>query len=195
MSVSLFFVRHAKPAQQGVLLGHTDSLLAEPIVSTSFAEHLKAQPVQRVISSPLLRAKDTAALLFPLLPVVIDEQLKECNFGLWDGKTYPWLWQHAPSIGDFWQDPWTTTPPEGESMRDFSSRVLSFFSTLLDNPVDGNTVVVSHAGVMKLIYLSLFGLSRPTGEVLANIEFQYLSGFRVDVFYDEHGKAWPKVVI
>jgi hypothetical protein len=86
MSVSLFFVRHAKPAQQGVLLGHTDSLLAEPIVSTSFAEHLKAQPVQRVISSPLLRAKDTAALLFPLLPVVIDEQLKECNFGLWDGK-------------------------------------------------------------------------------------------------------------
>jgi alpha-ribazole phosphatase len=195
MSVTFYFVRHAKPELQGVLLGHTDSPLVQTITTTPFADKLATLAIERVITSPLQRARHSAEFLCPAVSATIDKRLQECNFGQWDGKSYSWLWQHASGIGDFWQDPWQTSPPEGESMEKFSGRVTSFLHALLADPITGNTLVVSHAGVMKLIYFSLLGISRPNGNMLASLEFNYLSGFQVDVFYDELGKAWPKVVI
>ena len=49
---------------------------------------------QRIISSPLTRAKETAALFFPCREIEVCNEFREMHFGLYEGKNYQDL-KHA----------------------------------------------------------------------------------------------------
>ncbi len=100
--------------------------------------------IDRVISSPLQRTRDTAAALG--FPVEIDERVVEVDYGVYD----------LLPLGDVPADVWTQwrtdfdfVPPSGESMRAMGMRVVEFCENISDLAATQNIVVVSHVSPIK----------------------------------------------
>ena len=120
----------------------------------------------------------------------IDEQIKEMNFGDWDGLSYDSLWQQTPSIGDFWQSPTTVTPPNGETLHEFQTRVNNWWKKLImENK--GDVVVVTHAGVIKQILAQLLTENK---NIMTSSKINYAGKVNIEVTLDDDLNAWPVLV-
>lgn len=88
-----------------------------------------------IFTSDLERAKDSANLAFPNYEKIQDKRLRECNYGLLDGK----------SKKDVIYEEHIDKPfPEGESLKDVEKRIREFLEYLKAN-YDGKTVgIVAH---------------------------------------------------
>ena len=88
-----------------------------------------------IFTSDLERAIDSAALAFPNYEKIQDKRLRECNYGLLDGK----------SKKDVIYEEHIDKPfPEGESLKDVEKRIREFLEYLKAN-YDGKTVgIVAH---------------------------------------------------
>jgi probable phosphoglycerate mutase len=73
------------------------------------------------VSSPLLRCTETAALLG--VPVSVDEDLIECDFGVWDGMTFAEVRESHQAELDTWLASTDAAPPGGESFTAVALRV------------------------------------------------------------------------
>ena len=143
----LILLRHGQtPANAGgLLLGRADPPLTDlgRRQAAAAAAALDGE-VQRVVSSPLLRARQTAEALG--LPVAIDEQWIEVDYGEYEGLPYrdvpPELWQR-------WRTEPGFTPPGGESMAAVGTRVRAACDALMDEAAERNVVVVSHVSPIK----------------------------------------------
>ena len=103
-------------------------------------------PVSEIISSPLQRTLDTAHIVANelRLSVSVNDHLAEISFGDWDGHTNEEVKQKWPSEFSAWQGSWETSPPNGESLKDFDKRVLQGLSELLEQHSGKTVAVVSH---------------------------------------------------
>ena len=101
----------------------------------------------RWLSSPLSRARDTAALL-STTPLDIDERLIEMDWGEWEGRRLADLRAEDPAGMtanearglDF-------RPPGGESPREVAARVRGLAAALAGEP--GPVVAITHKGVVR----------------------------------------------
>ena len=77
-----------KEETEGKYIGHTDVELSEE--GRKQLENMRSElvypPVGAVISSPLKRCTDTAAILYPDNKCITIDSLIECNFGEFEGK-------------------------------------------------------------------------------------------------------------
>jgi len=81
-------------------------------------------------SSPLKRCVETANLLFPGLPISVENGLCECNFGDFEYKNYQELKKEP--FYQKWIDSNGTLPfPNGESQESFQKRCVDCFEYLL----------------------------------------------------------------
>lgn len=99
----------------------------------ALARRLAPVRFDRVITSPLFRARETAALLVRDGPVEADPRLREMDYGAWEGLSYA---QIDAADGAFRRE-WELAPdrlacPGGESGNDVAARVRSFLGDLLD---------------------------------------------------------------
>lgn len=91
---AFLFVRHGQTDWNvaGRFQGHTDVPLndAGRQQAAFVAEVMKAVPFSRIISSPLIRARDTAEAIAEATgrPLHIEGELIECNFGSLEGECY-----------------------------------------------------------------------------------------------------------
>ena len=86
-----------------------------------------------MFTSPLFRARETAALLVRGVEIEADPRLREMDYGAWEGRTYE---QIAEADGAFRRE-WERSPdmlscPGGESANDVAERVGGFLGDLLD---------------------------------------------------------------
>jgi len=143
----LLLARHGRTAAnaQGLLLGRLDPSLDR--VGLLQAEALARVPAvagaRRVISSPLLRARQTAEALG--LPVTIDERWTEIDYGPFDGMP---LSDVPASVWASWRDDPEWRPPGGESLADVGRRVATALEELAAAAED-DIVVVSHVSPLK----------------------------------------------
>ena len=88
-----------------------------------------------IFTSDLERAIDSAALAFPNYEKIQDKRLRECNYGLLDGK----------SKKDVIYEEHIDKPfPEGESLNDVEKRIKSFLDFVKEK-YDGKTIgIVAH---------------------------------------------------
>ncbi len=98
----------------------------------------------RVVASPLRRARDTAAAFG--CPVEIDERWVELDYGDLDG-------QDPTSVPDpvwaRWRKESSFSPPGGESLDTLSSRVTAACAELSQEAVGSTVVVVTHVSPIK----------------------------------------------
>lgn len=142
----LILVRHGRTAGNatGLLQGRLD-LPLDGIGRAQIASMAaKIGVVDRVITSPLLRARQTAEVLG--VPTEVDARWEELNYGEYEGRAMsdipPDTWSKWRSDPDF-------APPGGESMRDLGVRVRAACDDVAADAMDRTVVVVSHVSPVK----------------------------------------------
>ena len=111
--------------------------------------------VDKIISSPLSRAKNTIRLLAEKtgLPIETEEGFKEIYGGKWEGRAHQDNAKDYPKEFAVWKkDYGNCHPPEGESFASLQERMLKTAEkTAREN--DGKTVVVAtHAGALRALF-------------------------------------------
>ena len=194
--VNIYLMRHGSLEQKGLLAGHTDLVLSE-LGWQQMAASTESLNISKCYSSPLQRCRQFAEQFCKQqeLSLNIEPDLKEMNFGDWDGKTYDHLWQlPEPNIGHFWQDPKKVTPPNGERFSEFNHRVRKWWLELIDHPESDSILVISHAGVIKQI-LALIINEDGEQSLHGKFNLKYGSVVHVQLSFDEFHKPWPVIML
>ena len=156
-------IRHGETALQADkrYQGRTD----EPLSPEGIAMlQQSGRDVPRVYVSPLLRSRQTAAILFPAAEQIVIDAFAEMDFGAFEGRSY------REMEGDAEYRAWveggcTGRCPGGESKAEFCDRVCEAFEKLMDSTSGSQElVIVAHGGTMMAV-LERFG--RPAGEYFA----------------------------
>ena len=120
----------------------------------------------RVITSPALRCRQTAAAIAAALGVAaealeVEPGLLEIDYGSWDGLTADEARERDPELRAAWEaDPFATRCPDGESGSDVARRafaVLEPIEAWLAADRARCAVVVAHNHVNRLRLCALFG--------------------------------------
>ena len=148
---------------------------------------------QQIISSPLKRCANFAEelALSLQLPFNNSYDFTEVSFGLWEGKTADELLKEDPEkIKQYWNDPITTSPPQGENLLNFEKRILSAWKALLHNYMGQHILLISHAGVMRVILCHVLGM--PITE-LFKLDVALAKASRIQIEHME-GQDWPRLI-
>ena len=108
--------------------------------------------VEAVYSSPMLRCRQTASVLYPEKTANLNENLKEYDFGDFEGKTADML-ESNPAFKD-WATGKIPCPPNGETTEEFIKRIcLGFNQIVLDMMEKGitNSAVIMHGGAIMML--------------------------------------------
>ena len=146
--MALILVRHTRPAvAEGVCYGVTDLDLA-PTFKDEAARVLAALPsAERLVTSPLRRCRrlaDRIGAARALLPI-IDERLREMDFGAWEGV--PWASVPRAELDAWAADFLHARPHGGESVHRLHERTEA---ALADYRQTGlSHIIVTHAGIIK----------------------------------------------
>jgi len=111
-----------------------------------------------IISSPLLRASQTAAIIANALkvPMELDSAWRERSFGSLQGTNLNELDQRFPPV-DFYH-PYNPIGGNGESQMDLYARASLALQNLLRRPV-GSYLVVSHGGILNKALYVIMGIT------------------------------------
>jgi ribonuclease H / adenosylcobalamin/alpha-ribazole phosphatase len=114
-------------------------------------------PVDAVVSSPLRRAVATAAIAADELGLssVIDDDLRETDFGDWDGFTLAEIQQRWPAAAAAWRRDPEQAPSGGESFAETARRVNRACDRLLRDHGGQTVLVVSHITPIKILLADL----------------------------------------
>jgi broad specificity phosphatase PhoE len=110
------------------------------------ARTLDGWNISRAYSSPLGRARDTAELVQPAGGVVVDPDLVEWDYGIYEGRTTPQIREEEPA----WSV-WTHPMKGGESIEQVGARVDRFLARVLAALETGNIAVFSHGHVLAIL--------------------------------------------
>jgi probable phosphoglycerate mutase len=119
--------------------------------------------IDAMVSSPLQRAVATAAIVAGELGLTaaIDDDLRETNFGDWDGFTLAEIQQRWPAAAAAWRRDPEQAPPGGESFAETAQRVNRACDRLLRDHGGKTVLVVSHITPIKILLCR--ALSVPLG--------------------------------
>jgi broad specificity phosphatase PhoE len=160
----LILIRHAEPseADRERWCGRTDVELGDAghERARQVAAALAHEPVAAVYTSPLVRARDTAAPIGAALglePVAVDD-LREIDFGDIDGLRFDeWSLRFPELVG--WSDtPSTAAFPGGERIADVRCRVLAAVSGLRQRHAGETAILVAHGGPIRVVLADVLRL-------------------------------------
>lgn len=119
-------------------------------------DRLAETPFDRVLSSPLQRARVTAETILENRSECIEffDELKEMDFGFMQGKDYEFLGREHPELYEQYSNaPAEFTIPEGDSFREFQTRVLSILEEVEKMDESESMLIVCH-GITKLVLVN-----------------------------------------
>ena len=142
----LIVIRHGQTAANaaGLLSGRADTSLTELGLrqAASLADAI-GRPF-RLISSPLRRARDTAAAFG--CPVEVDDRWIELDYGGLDGRAPGAV---PAEVWNQWRADPHFVPAEGESLASLGARVREACRELTAQAADSDVVVVTHVSPIK----------------------------------------------
>ncbi len=124
------------------------------------AARLGVQAQRPVVSSDLTRARQTAAALLGDASPALEPGLREQNFGQMDGMRVAEIQSAHPQAWACWSAfDADYAFAGGESTRQFHARVLEAVRALAQKHAGGTVLVVTHGGVLDMVYRSALSLS------------------------------------
>lgn len=162
----LYLVRHGAVFPDGaekICLGRMDLPLTESgrRQAAALRPYFEAHPVAELWSSPLLRCRETAALLAPGRTAAVCGGLIETDVGELDGLPFQeirrrWPEEWARNIAD----PLRFVPPGGEPFGDALARFAAALRGIALGAA-GDAAAVAHAGVNRLFLCAVQGWDAP----------------------------------
>jgi broad specificity phosphatase PhoE len=165
--MKLYFVRHGESIAN-LLWVFSNSGTKHPLTEKGIeqarrlAGSLSGLQVERIYSSPILRAVQTAQILAEslLAPVEITEALREWSVGIYEGTTDPVGWELHRQVQDLWFNhrQLDSRMPGGESFNDIQARFTPFIDALVSarGNSEGNIILVGHGGLYMAMLPAIF---------------------------------------
>lgn len=162
----LFLFRHGhlENSEKSVINGSTDIALSDigRMQMHYWQEKLSAISFQDFISSDLSRTVEGISILAHgrnAIPRKLSG-FKERSFGTWEGKTRSQISSSDPEGYSLWQKvDLSFSPPEGESLNAFQSRIDKTLDRFIAETGFGrNVLMVGHSGVNRVLLLRALGL-------------------------------------
>ncbi|AOX64659.1 MULTISPECIES: histidine phosphatase family protein [unclassified Curtobacterium] len=187
----LVLVRHGETewSKSGQHTGRTDIPLTENGIEQAkrAGRYLADRTFALALSSPLQRARDTAALVG--VDAELDEDLYEWDYGAYEGLTTPQIkvLRHGP--WDLWTDGVPAGDTPGENAAEVRVRVERILNRARPVLAEGqDAIVVAHGHVLRALGAAWIRLAPQDGAVLK------LGTASVSVLGYEHGRpvidAW-----
>jgi broad specificity phosphatase PhoE len=158
----VWLVRHGETdwARLGRHTGRTDIPLTDRgrDQARSLGNRLAGHTFGLVLTSPLARAAETAAISGYADAAVVDPDLMEWDYGVHEGRTT------AEIRGDFpgwtiWRGPW----PAGETIDQVGTRADRVVARLRSLDVDGDALVFAHGHLLRILAARWLGLPPASG--------------------------------
>jgi len=163
------------------------------------AHFLKSVKIDRIVSSPLKRATQTAKFISESIEIEIeiDERFREINVGaLEDRKPTEESWRtYTTIVSDWYRGKLESRFPEGESGNELRSRFRNAIVQLTEKE-DERVLIVGHAGIFINGIIELCRLTKPIEFYSDNFHNCSISTIKVDKSLDRidfHIKSWGKV--
>ena len=142
MSINVTYFVHGttKDNEKNISSGWKDVKLSELGIKQSIElkEKINIKMFDVVFCSDLIRAVTSANLTFKnFVPIIIDERLRECNYGDFNGKM-------SLIVDPLLEKCITQKMPNGESYEEVKIRILEFIEFLKQNYDGKNVAIVAH---------------------------------------------------
>jgi alpha-ribazole phosphatase len=147
----------------------------------------------QLISSSLERCRKFSEQLSEQqgTPLTVFDELQEIHFGDWEGVEMKVVQkEHKTSLQAFWADPLGNTPPNGESIVNFQSRVMSCFRSAIDDHSGKRLLFVTHGAVIRVLMCELLNMPLTS---ISNIAVPYACLTRFKVFSAAEKKPWTQL--
>ncbi|HHW46141.1 MAG TPA: histidine phosphatase family protein [Clostridiales bacterium] len=155
-SLKVHLLRHGLTDgnKNGQYIGVTDlPLNKEGIEELNWLKINAVYPDVRIgFVSPLLRCRQSMEILYPDINPIVVDNLREYNFGRFEGKTAHELEKDADFIK--WTSGKADSPPGGEPGRDFKIRTCLALNQVVNHLLssgENEGVVITHGGVIASI--------------------------------------------
>jgi phosphoserine phosphatase len=127
----------------------------------ALAERLKDTNIDRIFSSSLSRAYQTAKIIAKQHNIDVEScsEFKEINFGKWEGMYYTEIMEQYPEILKVWKTtPHLAVVPEAETIEELQRKSMTKLRQLLEDNKDKDIMVVSHGISSKLMILAIMNM-------------------------------------
>jgi broad specificity phosphatase PhoE len=160
----LWLVRHGATdwAESGRHTGRTDIPLNETgrQQAVTLGERLRGHTFALVLTSPLVRASDTARLAGFGDVAIVGDDLREWDYGDVEGMRTEEIRERQPGW-TIWDGPW----PGGETIEAIAARADRVLARVRN--VDGDVLVFSHGHLLRVLAARWLGLEPTGGRMLA----------------------------
>lgn len=184
MTKQLILIRHGDLGDRcrGRYIGRTDAVLSAE--GRRQAAEL-ARPLARLngalfLASPLRRTRETAEIALGAKGCFeIDANLREIDFGHWEGMSFAEIAAADPAAVDRWAGmDRHFTFPDGEGITNFRERIRATAERVITEPT-GTVVLFSHGGVIRFLICHFLGLP-DRHHLLFDIKPASISEIRID---------------
>lgn len=158
-------IRHGltEANEKGIYIGTTDYSLSEAGKRQLYdkLDEYEYPRVQRVYSSPLKRCMETTEILFPDSEKMVVDNLREMNFGDFEGKSVEEL-INREDYKKWLKGGADNPPPNGETLQNLVVRTYRALNEIIRNMMSEDifeAAIVTHAGVLSNM-LSCFGVPK-----------------------------------
>ncbi len=159
--MTFYLIRHGETNEKG-FYGIKESCL-----SSNGRNQIKAllsyfnnKKIDLILTSPRKRARETATIIDNALRarVVINDRLREINFGNWEGKDFEQIKSDFPEdVNQFLNHVDIFQFPEGESIKGFCKNVDQTWKILKENYENQCIIIVSHCVWIKAVLRNYYG--------------------------------------
>ena len=194
--MKLIMVRHGESQAnvKGIYSGWTDYDLTErgKEQAEKAGEYLKNINIDKIYSSPIKRALKTAQIISSQInkDIKIIDDLKEINFGIFDGKTHKEIIKVYKDEYENWVKNYIKHRiSQGESLEDLYNRINNFINKLKKDNNDKTYLIVTHGGVIQVLITILLDL-----DIEKMWNFKIPTGAIVEVEYNEDFGILTKLI-
>lgn len=182
--MKLILVRHTETVanSEKKYIGHEESALTDRGIwqLKKLSLKLRGYKFDKIYSSPMSRTIQVANSL-NIKSVVVDDRLKEINFGIFENKTYKEVEKMYQKEFQQWSEDYINYQiPKGESLIQVQKRVEDFVESLSE----GTNLIITHGGIIQCMIIHLLNLKVddrwkfkiPLGSI---VEIEYEDGYGI----------------
>lgn len=172
-----FAMRHGESEKNVIDIVTDDPNAPYPLTEKGKADTVKAAAelkgkIDLIITSPVLRAKETAELFAKELglsaeQLLVDERIREAGHGEFEGKSLDEYYKKYPAdITRF-----DAKPEGGENWTEIKQRMGAFLYDLENTYKDKNILIVSHGDPLAMLYRVVDGLNREDAVAHRDVDY------------------------
>ncbi|MCX7918889.1 MAG: histidine phosphatase family protein [bacterium] len=190
MATKLILIRHGETDWniQQRYQGHSDTELNENgrHQVRMLAKQLENEPIDVIYTSDLIRAVQTATIISNgrNIPIHKHAGLRECSFGIWEGKTFEEMQNQFPEeVARIKADPVHAIRTGGESRHQLLTRVVKTIQEIIHRHPNQTIAIVAHGGSLAV------AMEYITGEGLIARSKYWLDNARYHIVEYDNGKS------